>query len=309
MFGFLGKKVVPALSVDEIIEQCAEDGVDRGHIHGETLRKVYKRLNRHEHAPKFSIIDSILPDKPQTGELKKCHVLAVMVETRKHPALVPVVLNMLETLAVPVQLFYGPENQQFIENSPLKTHIKTGALMLSALKTDTLDATGYNTLLLSKRFWRQLASRRKILIFQTDSILCKNSDYKLQDFMTFDYIGSKWKRERPVGLILDGGNGGLSLRDWAMSYECLRRFPAKLWPGAEDSYYAFHLDLMRGNVGRDPDCAKFGTQDEFLTPSFGAHQITRLSREDLSLFLAYCEEARILLAKETPKQTVAERIQ
>ena len=26
MFGFLGKKVIPALSVDEIIEQCAEDG-------------------------------------------------------------------------------------------------------------------------------------------------------------------------------------------------------------------------------------------------------------------------------------------
>ena len=297
MFGFLRKKVVHALSVHEVIARCAEDGVHRSRIHGKTLRKVYKRLNKHEHAPKFSAIDSILPNKPQTGEFKNYPVLAVMVETRKHPALVPVVLNMIETLAVPIQLFHGPENQQFIENSPLKPYIQTGALMLSALKADTLDATGYNTLLLSKRFWRHLASRRKILIFQTDSILCKNSDYKLQDFMAFDYIGSKWKRERPVGLILDGGNGGLSLRDWAMSYECLQRFPAKLWPGAEDGYYAFHLDLMEGNIGRDLDCAKFGTQDEFLTKSFGAHQITRLSKEELSLFITYCEEAKILLAK------------
>ncbi len=292
---FRKKQTNAPISVEEVRRECMENGISQKLICAENLGKLYGRLNRFDFAPDFHLLKEILAPKPRGVPRRDYPVLAVMVETREHPALVPIVLNMIETLAVPVQLFHGPGNKAYIENSPLKALIERGDIVLSALKTDILNAKAYNTLLLAKEFWQQLVSRGKVLIFQTDSILCGNSDYTLESFMEFDYIGSKWKRQRPVGLLLDGGNGGLSLRDWGVSYECLRRFPAQLWPAAEDAYYAFHMDLIGAKVGRDTDCARFGTQDEFLTRSFGAHQIKRLSQKDREAFLQYCEQAKLLL--------------
>ncbi len=119
----------------------------------------------------------------------------------------------------------------------ISKHVNAGKIHLTQLNTSTLNSNQYNSLLLSKGFWKHLISRRKILIFQTDSIICPNSDFTIEDFTSYDYIGSKWPRVRPVGLIIDGGNGGLSLRDWNLSIDCLNRFPTKKWCGGEDGYY------------------------------------------------------------------------
>ena len=133
--------------------------------------------------------------------------------------------------------------------------------------------------------------RKKILVFQTDAILCANSDYQLSDFLGFDYIGSKWPRDRPVGMTIDGGNGGLSLRDWHKTVECLDRFSPKMWPGGEDGYFAFHMDLMGGRVGRGDECSRFSTQHEFLNRSFGGHKLTDLDSLSLEQFFQYCPVA------------------
>ncbi|WP_353572863.1 DUF5672 family protein [Candidatus Albibeggiatoa sp. nov. BB20] len=95
--------------------------------------------------------------------------------------------------------------------SSLASLVHDKKLYLTQLCIKNLDARKYNTLLLSKRFWNNLIGRNKILIFQTDALLCENPVFKLNDFIHYDYIGSKWMRCRPIGIIIDGG---LSLRYW-----------------------------------------------------------------------------------------------
>tara|TARA_B110000977_G_scaffold42576_1_gene57601 strand:- start:2790 stop:3023 length:234 start_codon:yes stop_codon:yes gene_type:complete len=69
-------------------------------------------------------------------------------------------------------------------------------------------------------------------------------------------------------MIIDGGSAGLGLRDWDRSVACLDCFSADLWPGGEDGHFAFHIELVRGRVGRGDECARFSTQQAFLFKSF-----------------------------------------
>jgi len=64
---------------------------------------------------------------------------------------------------------------------------------------------------------------------------------------------------RPIGMIIDGGNGGLSLRDWGEPVKSLERFSTRFWPGGEDGYFAFHMGLIGGRIGHCNECAKFST--------------------------------------------------
>ena len=222
-------------------------------------------------------------------------ILAVIIETRKHPLLEFVVLQLITKTNLPVQIFHGIENESFIRSSAINDHIKGNKVSLSKLNTDFLNANEYNAILLSCEFWNLLNGRDKILVFQTDSILCDNSTYNLQTFLDFDYIGSMWSRLRPIGITIDGGNGGLSLRSWEKSVKCLERFPPFFWPGGEDGYYGFHMELIGAKVGKDLDCAKFSTQSYFHYESFGAHKISELTKKDKDAFIQYCPEAKKLL--------------
>ena len=173
--------------------------------------------------------------------------------------------------------------------------VNEGKVYLTPLNVDGLNAVRYNALLLSKGFWEKVIGRRKILVFQTDAVSCDSSDYVVDDFISYDYLGSKWSRDRKFGIIADGGNGGLSLRDWEKTYSCLNRFPPEHWRGGEDDYFAFHVELIGGKVGKGKECAKFSTQHDFLYRSFGAHKISCLSKKDQKGFLNYCPEAKFLL--------------
>jgi len=290
----LGKELQISTAVAIQLE-LARQGIPRDAIHGGYLDCLYNKLIRYPDAPNFTSVDRILPEVRPTKFINQTPVCGVIVETRKHPALVYVVSNVARILDVSIQIFHGLDAKEFILSSALNWLISTGQVILTPLGVNTLSASEYNALLLSRRFWESMGSKNKILIFQADSLLCQNSDYTINNFLEFDYIGSKWPRRRPVGIYIDGGNGGLSLRDWNKTMECLQRFPSTNWVGGEDGYYGFHLDLMGAVVGRDKSCAQFSTQYEFLHRSFGAHNVLSLDARSLHAFLHYCPDAEVLL--------------
>ncbi|MGH8201339.1 MAG: DUF5672 family protein [Steroidobacteraceae bacterium] len=282
-------------SPQSVVDELRRKGIGQDQIRGVHLAHVYRRLNSVASAPDFDSIAGVLPSHLPEGVDVDRPVVGVIVETRRHPLLESVVLNFSRTLEIPIQLFHGKGNLEFITSSAISGLMHAGKVALVQLEADSVDAKKYNALLMTKGFWDLLGSRNKILMFQTDTIACEQSEYRLSDFLSFDYIGSKWPRDRPVGLLIDGGNGGLSLRDWKKSYECLVRFPPEKWRGGEDGYFAFHIDLMGGRVGRDIDCARFSTQYEFLCRSLGAHRITYLDQPSRTAFLEYCKEAERLI--------------
>jgi hypothetical protein len=283
------------ISPQSVAAKLGRRGITRGHIRGEHLADVYQRLNNIGSAPDFVSIRESLPSREPTRIDSDSPVLGVIVETRRHPALEFVVSNFSRTLKIPIQLFHGTGNLEFIMSGAISVLVREGKVHLVELRIQDLGARSYNALLMTKGFWTLMGSRNKVLVFQTDAIACEQSEYRLSDFLSFDYIGSKWPRQRPVGLLIDGGNGGLSLRDWKKSYECLLRFPPENWTGGEDGYFAFHIDLMGGEVGRDTDCAQFCTQHDFLYRSLGAHKISCLGQAGRAAFLEYCKEAELLI--------------
>ena len=222
--------------------------------------------------------------------------IGVIVETRPHSALEFVVCNFVEQTGKRVQLFHGKNNFTFILKSKISNLVNNGMVFLVKLEIDDLNANYYNSLFLNEKFWRLIVARNKVIVFQTDSVICKSSSYRLSDFIHFDYIGAWWhNRLMPNGLILDGGVGGFSIRDYELSIESVRRFTTNTWQGGEDDFFAFHIELLGGKVGKKSDCIKFCTQNEFITESYSAHQVTNLNAKALKKFLQYCPDAQKIL--------------
>jgi len=266
-------------------------GIHQSEIQAKHVDSVYKEMPRINSVADFSATEGIFLGSHDVSAPSDA-VFGVIVETREHQALETVIKNVIEQCGIRVQLFHGTANLDFILSSKIATLIESGKVVLTELNADQLKAQQYNALLLSKAFWNRLIGREKVLIFQTDSLCCSESNYTLDDFLTFDYIGASWHRNRPIGLIIDGGNGGFSLRDWRQSVDCLSRFQPRLWGGGEDGYYAFHMALIGAKVATQDESAKFATQDYFDDHSFGAHAIYNLNSSKQHAFFRYCELAK-----------------
>ena len=83
----------------------------------------------------------------------------VIVETRKHVGLEKVINSVVNTLDIPIQLFHGATNKEFILHSGIARHIDSGAVALTAMDTARFDARDYNSLLLSTEFWHAVRGR------------------------------------------------------------------------------------------------------------------------------------------------------
>lgn len=240
--------------------------------------------------------DITLPkiEKPSQAA-SKAPLVAVIVETRRHFNLVNIVRQVHTELQVPIQIFHGLGNLDFILKSPLQKLVENGDVLLTLIKTNQFDSASYNQTFLDAEFWNAVIGRKKILVFQTDAMLLSRSPHKIDSFLSFDYIGSGWPRERPTGIIADGGNGGLSLRDWGKTMACVKRFGNQNHAWGEDSFFAFHMELMGCKIGKTADCARFSSQMRFSQHSFGAHKLDLMSPLDRGkLLLAYPAAWRLL---------------
>jgi len=276
-----------------LIDYFRTKNIELSSVDGRTLLPLYRSLGRSRYTAQGNWHD--FSDLCAPGSTVTESVWGVIVETRRHPCLSHIVQQFSNQLGIGIQLFHGADNEAFIDESPIADMVDQGKVILSTLNVETLPPSGYNSLLLSTNFWHAVRGREKILIFQTDAIICQCSDYTIEDFIMFDYIGANWSRERPIGITIDGGSGGLSLRDWKRTTECLGRFDPRQWPGGEDGYFPFHMELLGGRVSKPRECSRFATQNEFLERSFGAHKISELDAESLANFLDYCPDGRILL--------------
>lgn len=274
-------------------------GIGRAQIRADHLMGLYGCLKRHRRNYPDPSITSILP--AHGPELRDDDCIGVIVETRPLPSLAFTIRNFLEVTGYPAQIFHGNDNAAMLAGEPFRTWAAQGKLILTPMQVSAVNASHYNGLLTAPAFWDLVAGRRKVLVFQTDSICCPQSDFKLNAFFGLDYIGAYWRRRRAIGIICDGGNGGLSLRDWTVSHDCTTRFPAANWPSGEDSFFGFHADIVTGRVGNEVQCQKFATESLFTFKSFGAHKISKLRPDHHAAFLRYCPEVTFIQSSERPK--------
>ncbi len=138
--------------------------------------------------------------------------VAVIVEPRCDPALEHCVRNAALFLGCQwqLQIFHGAENAPFVEQ--LFSAEELVNVQLVSLGVKNLTRKAYSELLCSHWFWERVAAEH-VLIFQTDSLLCRPG---IDEFMGYAYVGAPWPLNegwsRGVPWLAHSGNGGLSMR-------------------------------------------------------------------------------------------------
>ena len=214
---------------------------------------------------------------------------AIIVEPRKHAALEKVIMNIYNNLNIPIIIFHGTENEDFVKNIVDRNCINKYQLV--NIDKKNLNIPSYNKLLYSLDFWEKASYfGDKILLFQTDSgIYGQFSDIK--DILQYDFCGAPWlikghtefnavkyfskefNNSRPVFV----GNGGFSLRSCKMMIKLINKYNPLGFKNIipEDVFFANACDMTSGcKLSNVEDAKKFSIAypAEFPYKSFGFHQ-------------------------------------
>jgi hypothetical protein len=234
----------------------------------------------------------------ESFEDKKSNAM-IIVEPRKHKLLQGVISSFNENMdsSWDLYVFHGMSHETYAKEAV--KDITKRKVFLHALDTDNLTANNYNYLFKQKNFW-DIIKAENILVFQTDSILCKNSLNNIYNFTKYDYIGCSmskndygenhtfngWGVDRPFY-----GTGGLSFRKKSFIEKCLNEKKVNdFYP--EDILFSECVNTF----GTKPESAKilntFCSQEFYEENSFGAHRIKLINKK--TSFLEYCYEANLI---------------
>lgn len=233
----------------------------------------------------------------------------VIVEPRNHKDLQYVCENFDKHMCKSWDLyvFHGKSAGAAAYAKEATANIKGRRVYLIPLETDNLDPDGYNALFKRLDFWDKVKAEN-ILVFQTDAVLCPASEFKIRDFIKYDYIGCGsyagaignkkeiWGRDYSKGNSFYG-IGGLSFRKNSFQKQCIKKYPGIAADYPEDVFYSNCVEHSVNKPESAEVLANFCTQDSFSKRSFGAHNTWYMKKEHREPFYAFCPAAEILKTK------------
>jgi hypothetical protein len=196
------------------------------------------------------------------------------------------------------QIYHGLNNKQILEKEFIN-EIRSHKFSLIDLGVENLTIQSYSELLTSIDFWNSIKSEH-VLIFQTDSTTCKNSSFKIDDFMKYDFIGAPTTHIinnfihfyfLPKGYYVNYRNfmnGGLSFRKKSKMIEVLQKYP---WDGkmTEDVWICMGLSKIGGNLPTREESRKFSFEAEKLDSiPWGLHK----PRKEINKLNMICPEVK-----------------
>lgn len=233
-----------------------------------TLLNIYTML-RPESLGKLKHQPGCHEDRPFLNSTN----VAVMVDTRPSNLLIPVIDNFLTHLPLDwrFKLFLSSENEGMVRNATLIAHwIAVGRILIARAPAIESYPSDYNRLLQSKDFWESLPGEH-VLIFQTDSVLCRASPHRIDDFLGYDYVGAPWRPELEPPLAAGCGNGGLSLRRKSKTLEVISIMPQR--PSEyEDTWHCAGMKRVGGRVPGRNISMTFSVETTFYDKPFGVHK-------------------------------------
>lgn len=210
-----------------------------------------------------------------------------------------------------IQVIYKKNRmgREAITYSGVQRLVKRGKVILTAIP----EAEGKlkrRDLFLSLWFWENIIADR-VLIFGGNSIVCLNSQYNVDDFAHFEYIGSPWTE-----LKGKGGDGGFSLRTRSRmiqiakireqqfsktdviqnnSIESYIDVQIRALQGKEDYIFVKSMDLLGVNLPGHADTIKFAMSGNVAEGRpFGAlGTLSGLNDSKRTEYMEYCPELKI----------------
>ncbi|KAL8389158.1 hypothetical protein RB599_010526 [Gaeumannomyces hyphopodioides] len=232
---------------------------------------------------------------------------AVIVETRTTPSLVPLLLHFSATLGAgwPVLLFTPAAAWTPPPSAALHRALAEGRIRIRHLPPNVTGFATHNSVslfLAGEWLWAQLADAPRVLLFQTDSVICANANSTVDDFARWDFVGApiapRWGR---------GYNGGLSLRNPRLMRDIARAHgeefrransrPDNHLPSHErfEDQWFYSKAVEAGARLPDPEVAReFAVETVYFERPLGFHQPARWQKDRMDEILAWCPEVAML---------------
>lgn len=219
----------------------------------------------------------------------------VIVEPRKHAKLAYVLRNYDKNVdpSYTLYIFHGKSAGEFARDAA--KDVTRRKVIYVPLKVDNLSADEYNALLKTPSFYDAIDAEN-ILIFQTDSVSCEKSPFRMKDFEEYGYVGCPYDNSIGKGVHWGESNsfygvGGLSFRQKSAALACIasEKTDAKF---PEDVFFS---NCVEKGYGRKPEHAgvlqSLCTQNYHGRPSFGVHKPELLQKDHVTALLEHCPES------------------
>ncbi|KAK0722402.1 hypothetical protein B0T26DRAFT_811204 [Lasiosphaeria miniovina] len=173
--------------------------------------------------------------------------VALLIENRPNPILAPLMLHFMSVVPPDWRFrFMGSvDSVAHMNNSvAIREQVAAGKLDLTYIPTNMTTGSQEEISRFLTTLWLYevvLQPAEWLLVFQTDSILCANSQQTLNDYLDYDWVGAPWN---PDGRF--GGNGGLSLRRVSAIIDVLRNQERRDGTDPEDVWLTERLGHRPG---------------------------------------------------------------
>lgn len=173
--------------------------------------------------------------------------MALLIENRPNPILAPLMLHFMSVVPPEWRFrFMGSPASLALVNSSsaIRAAVDIGKLDLTPIPSNMTTNSQEEISQFLTTLWLYetvLQPAEHLLVYQTDSMLCANSQQSINAWLDYDWVGAPWN---PNGKW--GGNGGLSLRRVSAIIDVLRNQVRAHQGGPEDVWLAERLASRPG---------------------------------------------------------------
>lgn len=224
---------------------------------------------------------------------------AVIIETDLIPNLVPIMLHFATVLgpAWGVVLFTLESRYVAPMSPPFRRLAAAGRIEVRFLPPGTALASSaaVSRFLTTPWLWEQQVVGRaaRVLLFQSDSILCSRAEAAAEDFLEWDFLGA------PIAAAYGAGfNGGLSVRNPALFLNITREASfADSGHEFEDQFF-YAEAVRRGARLPSAGVAKtFSVETIYYETPLGYHQPQRWQADHMGQIEEWCPEVKMLIGR------------
>lgn len=231
--------------------------------------------------------DPPAPDRPQ----------AVIIESDIVPNLVPLMLHFATILGPTWGMILFTMQDRWVEplSPAFQRFLADGRIEVRFLPPDTdlTSSSAVSQFLTAPWLWEQLVAAQRILLFQSDSILCSKSEARVEDYFAYDLVGA------PILSTYGAGyNGGLSIRNPRLFLQVIRETDF-LSSGQkfEDQFFYDELRKRGANLPAEDVAKTFSVETVYYETPLGYHQPQRWQAQHMPAIEEWCPEVKMLIGR------------
>lgn len=233
------------------------------------------------------VSDTPAADRPQ----------AIIIESDIVPNLVPLMLHFATVLGPAWGMILFTMQDRWVEplSPAFQRFLANGRIEVRFLPpgTDLTSSSAVSQFLTSPWIWEQLLAAQRVLLFQSDSILCSKSEARVEDYFAYDLVGA------PILSAYGSGyNGGLSIRNPRLFLQIVRETDF-LSSGQkfEDQFYYDELRKRGANMPAEDVAKTFSVETIYYETPLGYHQPQRWQAQHIAAIEEWCPEVKMLIGR------------